>query len=109
MQTLSKALARAFAAAALVAGLGVAGAASAAPAGPVAGLVDGGSLVEHVADGCGRGAFRGPSGLGRCRPIGFRRGFYAPPRFYGPRRYYAPRRFYGRPVYGPRRFYGPRY
>ena len=51
---------------------------------PMAGDVGVGSpLVEHVADGCGPGGFRGPRGY--CRP--FRGGGYDRPRFYGPRFY----------------------
>lgn len=84
-------------AAALVAGtLGLAGTAQAAPAAP-AGLAGGSDLIQHVAQGCGPGFFRGPRGF--CRPMrGYRRGYYAPPRFYG-------RRCVVRPTpYGSRRF-----
>ena len=52
-------------------------------------------LVDHVAQGCGPGSFRGPRGF--CRPMGGRF-FGGPPR----------RRFYGPRPYGPR-FYGPRF
>ena len=85
-------------AAVLVAGtLGLAGAAQAAPAAPSA-LVGGQDLIQHVAQGCGPGYFRGPRGF--CRPMrgGYGRGFYGPPRAYG-------RRCFVRPTpYGPRRF-----
>ena len=80
------------AAAFLAGGLGLASAASAAPAGPgsAAGLA-GSDLVEHVAQGCGPGFFRGPAGF--CRPMrggygpdfGYRRCFVRPTPF-GPRR-----------------------
>ena len=57
------------AAAFVAGGLGLASAASAAPAGPgsAAGLA-GSDIVEHVAQGCGPGFFRGPAGF--CRPMG---------------------------------------
>lgn len=76
-------------AAALVAGgLGLATSAGAAPAGPVPGAgIAGEGLVEHVAQGCGPGYFRGPRGF--CRPMGGR--------FYGPRCFFRPTPF------GPRR------
>ncbi|MGU3467282.1 GCG_CRPN prefix-to-repeats domain-containing protein [Methylobacterium sp. C33D] len=75
--------------AALVGGLGLASAASAAPLAPIgAGTLAGTAHVTTVAMGCGPGFARGP--LGRCRPIarGFRPG---PPCFVrrtpvGPRR-----------------------
>jgi hypothetical protein len=37
------------------------------PAGVAAAANEAG-VVEHVADGCGRGWWRGPDGVGRCRP-----------------------------------------
>ncbi len=82
------------AAALLVGGLGLAAAASAAPAGPAtAAGIAGGGLVEHVAQGCGPGFFRGPRGF--CRPMGG--GGYGPRPFYG-------RRCFVRPTpFGPRR------
>jgi hypothetical protein len=36
----------------------------------VGGAVNETGVVEQVADGCGRGWWRGPSGVGRCRPRG---------------------------------------
>lgn len=86
-------------AAALLAGtMGVLSSANAAPVAPASGLMADG-LIEHVAEGCGPGFFRGRGGF--CRPM---RGGYGRPVF-GPRRFYRERRFYG----GPRRFYdGPR-
>jgi hypothetical protein len=85
-------------AAALIAGgMGLASAANAAPAAPVSGLA-GSDLVEHVAQGCGPGFFRGPRGF--CRPM--RGGFRGPG--WGPRRFYGPRRCFVRPTpWGPRR------
>lgn len=86
-------------AAALVAGgIGLAGAAGAAPAGPASpAALAGGGIVEHVAQGCGPGYFRGPRGF--CRPMG---GFVRPA--YGPRGFYGPRRCFVRPTpFGPRR------
>ena len=70
--------------------------AGAAQAMPVAPAPQGDALVEHVAQGCGPGFFRGPRGF--CRPMG--RGYGRP--------FYGPRPGYGRPD-GPRRFYGPRW
>lgn len=80
------------AAAALVAGgLGFGTGALAAPAGPATGALAGRGLIEHVAQGCGPGFFRGPRGF--CRPMG---GYGRP--FYGPRRCFV------RPTpFGPRR------
>ena len=64
-----------------------AGSASAMPAGSAPGAAP---LVEHVADRCGPGYFRGPRGF--CRPMGG-------PRFFAP----GPRPgFYGRPAYRAR-------
>ena len=81
-------------AAALVAGgIGFGTAALAAPSGPAtaASLADRG-LIEHVAQGCGPGFFRGPRGF--CRPMG---GGYG-------RTFYGPRRCFIRPTpFGPRR------
>lgn len=82
-------------------GLGLAGAAQAAPIGLGAAAVLDESAVTRVAGGCGPGF--APNPWGRCRPF---RGGYGP-RFYGPPRpVYGPR-FYGppRPFYVPRRFY----
>jgi hypothetical protein len=87
-------------AAVLVAGgLGLAGAAQAAPIGLGAASQFDDSAVTRVAGGCGPGW--APNAWGRCRPF---RGYG--PGFYGPRPVYGPR-FYGppRPFYGPRRFY----
>lgn len=84
------ALAKIFAAAAVVVSL--TGAAAAAPVGPSAtGGAD--SLVTNVAQGCGPGWARGP--YGGCRPIYGRR-FYGGPRFYGPPRFYGRPHWYGR-------------
>ena len=85
-------------AAALVAGgMGMTSAANAAPAAPVSGL-SGSGLVEHVAQGCGPGFFRGPRGF--CRPM--RGGFRGPG--FGPRRFYGPRRCFVQVTpFGPRR------
>jgi hypothetical protein len=38
------------------------------PAGVAAAAIEGG-FVEQVAHGCGRGWWRGPDGVGRCRPM----------------------------------------
>ena len=85
------------AAAFLAGGLGLASAANAAPAGPVASGLSADSLITHVAEGCGPGYFRGRRGF--CRPM---RG-YGPRGFYGPPRYYG-RRCWVRPTpFGPRR------
>ena len=84
-------------AAALVAGsLGLASAANAAPASPTG--IAGGGLIEHVAQGCGPGFFRGP--YGGCRPM---RGGFGPRGFYG-RPGFDGRRCFVRPTpFGPRR------
>lgn len=90
---------RVLGAAALVAGgVGLASAAQAAPAGPgsAAGLAADG-LIHEVAEGCGRGFFRGRGGF--CRPM---RGGYGP-RAYGPRRFYGPRCVVRVTPFGPRR------
>ena len=41
------------------------------PAGVAAAVNDTG-MIEQVAHGCGRGWWRGPDGVGRCRPMGAR-------------------------------------
>jgi len=46
------------------------------PAGVAAAAIEGG-FVEQVAHGCGRGWWRGPDGVGRCRPM--RGGAYVAP------------------------------
>jgi len=85
------------AAALVVGGMGLASGANAAPAAPASGLA-GSGLVEHVAEGCGPGFFRGPRGV--CRPM---RGGYGRPAF-GPRPGYGPRRCWvDRTPFGPRR------
>jgi hypothetical protein len=85
------------AAALVVGGMGLASGAHAAPAAPASGLA-GSGLVEHVAQGCGPGFFRGP--YGGCRPM---RGGYGRPA-YGPRPGYGPRRCWvDRTPFGPRR------
>jgi hypothetical protein len=85
-------------AAALVAGgMGLTSAANAAPAAPVSGLA-GSGLVQHVAQGCGPGFFRGRGGY--CRPM---RGGYGRPAW-GPRPGWGPRRCWiDRTPWGPRR------
>jgi hypothetical protein len=47
------------------------------PAG-VAAAVNEAGVVEQVAHGCGRGWWRGPYGVGRCRPMGGRGVVVAP-------------------------------
>ena len=47
------------------------------PAG-VAAAVNEAAVVEQVAHGCGRGWWRGPDGVGRCRPMGGRGVVVAP-------------------------------
>lgn len=83
-------------------GLGLAGAAQAAPISLGAAPLLDETAVTRVAGGCGPGW--APNPWGRCRPI--RYGYGGPRPFYGPRPVYGPR-FYGppRPFYGPRRFY----
>lgn len=89
-----------FGAAALVAGgMGLVSTAQAAPAAPASGLA-GAGLIEHVAEGCGPGYFRGPRGF--CRPM--RGGGYGRGPGFGPRPFYGPRRCFVRPTpFGPRR------
>ena len=70
-----------------------AGAATVGNAGIIAALQDL-SAIEHVAHGCGAGWWRGPDGVGRCRPM--RRGVVrgpvvvAPPVVVGPRWCHGP-------------------
>ena len=72
----------------LVAGLGLASSANAAPAAMQGGLATDGMLTR-VAQGCGPGGHRGPGGF--CRPN------------FGPRPFMGPRCFVRRTPWGPRR------
>ena len=84
-------------AALLTAGIALAPAAQAAPLGPLSSeVLQADAPITPVAQGCGPGFFRGPSG--GCRP------FYGPRRFYGPGPYYARRCFIRPTPFGPRRF-----
>lgn len=49
----------------------------------------GNGMIEQVAHGCGRGWWRGPDGVGRCRPM---RGVVAPPPVVPPPVVVVPRR-----------------
>ena len=80
-------------AAALLAGtMGLASSANAAPVAPASGLAAEG-LIEHVAEGCGRGYFRNRRGF--CRPMrgGYGRGFDRPRRAFGRRCFMRPGRY----------------
>ena len=67
------------------------------PAGVAAAAIEGG-FVEQVAHGCGRGWWRGPDGVGRCRPMGAVRGpvVVAPPVVVVPRRAWCHRPYTSR-------------
>lgn len=81
---------------------GGAGAALSGQGVPGAGIAGQGADITQVAQGCGRGGWRTPSG--RCA---YGRPGYGPPPGYGRPGYGRP--VYGRPAYGPPRYApGPR-